>query len=72
MSTSLLAAPIILIFSPGIMMSPRLNDRPPRKAKPNPISLILSKNSAVSGTLVNFNILPIISRKDFLVNTSFI
>ena len=52
-------------------MSPRLNDRPPRKAKPNPISLILSKNSAVSGTLVNFNILPMISLKDFLVNTSF-
>ena len=34
------------------------------------MSFILSKNSAVSGTLVTFKILPIISRNDFFVKTS--
>ena len=53
-------------------MSPKLNDKPPLKAKVNPISLILSRKSAVSGTLVNFKILPIISLSDFFVKTSFI
>ena len=52
-------------------MSPKLNESPPLKAKVNPISLILSRNSAVSGTLVNFKILPIISLKDFFVRTWF-
>ena len=68
-STSLLAESIILCFSSGIIMSPKLNESPPLKAKVNPISLILSRNSAVSGTLVNFKILPIISLRDFLVRT---
>ena len=34
--------------------------------------LILSKNSPVVGISVTFKILPIIPRKDFLVNTSLI
>jgi len=35
-----------------------------------PKVLISSRKAAVSATLVTFNTLPIISRKDFLVNTS--
>ncbi len=34
------------------------------------MDLILSKNSAVSGTLVTFRMSPIISRKFFLVRTT--
>ena len=71
-STSPLALAIISCFSGGIIISPKLNDKPPSNAKENPIDLILSKNSAVSGTLVNFKISPIISRNDFFVNTSLI
>ena len=52
------------------MISPKLKDSPPLNAKPYPIALILSKNSAVSGTLVTFKISPMISRKFFLVNTT--
>ena len=71
-STSPFALAIISCFSGGIIISPKLNDKPPSNAKENPIDLILSKNSAVSGTLVNFKISPIISRNDFFVNTSLI
>ena len=71
-STSPLALAIISCFSGGIIISPKLKDNPPSNANENPIDFILSKNSAVSGTLVNFKILPIISRRDFLVKTSFI
>ena len=51
------------------MISPKLNDKPPLNAKENPISLILSRNSAVSGTLVFLRILPIIPRRAFLLRT---
>ena len=51
------------------MISPKLKDKPPLNAKVNPISLILSRNSAVSGILVNFKILPMIPLKDFLLRT---
>ena len=71
-STSPLAFEIISCFSGGIIISPKLNDNPPSKANENPIDLILSKNSAVSGTLVIFKIFPIISLSDFLVRTSLI
>ena len=59
----------MLCFSAGIIISPKLNDRPPWKANLYPKSLISSRNSAVSGTEVTLRILPIISRNDFLVNT---
>ena len=57
-------------FSGGIIISPKLKDNPPLKAKPYPIDLILSKKSAVSGTLVTLSISPIISRRFFLVKTT--
>ena len=54
------------------MISPNENDNPPLKANAYPMSLILSKKSAVSGTLVAFKMLWIISLKAFLVKTSLI
>ena len=51
-------------------MSPKLNESPPLNANAYPISLILSKNSEVSGTLVYLKIFPIISLNAFLVKTS--
>ena len=68
-STCLLAASIIPCFSSGIMISPKLNDNPPWKANLYPKLLISSRKAAVSGTLVTFKILPMISRNDFLFNT---
>ena len=68
----MLAASIIDCFSGGIIISPKLNDNPPLNAKLYPKVLISSKKAAVSGTLVTFKISPIISLKDFLVNTSLI
>ena len=59
----------MLTFSSGIIISPKLKDNPPLKAKVNPISLILSKKSAVSGTLDILSISPIIPLNDFLFNT---
>ncbi len=59
-------------FSGGMMISPKLNDKPPWNANLNPKSLIESRKSAVSGTDVYFKILPIISLNDFLVRTSLI
>ena len=53
-----------------MIISPKLKESPPLKAKPYPIPLILSKNSAVSGTLVTFKISPIISLRFFLVKTT--
>ena len=64
------AESIIVCFSFGMIISPKLKDKPPLNAKVNPISLILSRKSAVSGTLVSLRILPIISLKDFFVSTS--
>ena len=58
-----------MTFSGGIIISPKLNDKPPLNANPYPIAFILSRNSAVSGTLVTLRISPIISRRFFFVNT---
>ena len=70
MSTFPFASSIKETFSEGIIISPKLKDSPPLKANPYPIFLILSKKSAVSGTLVSFNIFPMISLKFFFVKTS--
>ena len=53
-----------------MIISPKLNDSPPLNANVYPRSLILSKNSAVSGTDVTWRICPIISLRFFLVRTS--
>ena len=55
-----------------MIISPKLKDKPPWNANLYPRVFISSKNAAVSGTLVTFNISPIISRKDFFVRTSLI
>ena len=70
--TCSLASEIIFCFSFGIMISPNENESPPWKANLYPIDLISSKNSAVRGILVAFNTSPMISLRDFFVNTVFI
>ena len=53
-------------------MSPKLKDKPPLNAVRNPNSLISSKNLAVFAIPVFLTTIPIISRRDFLVNSSLI
>jgi hypothetical protein len=67
-----LALAIIVCFSGGIIISPKLKDNPPWKANLYPNVLISSRNAAVSGTLVTFSISPIMSLRDFFVKTSLI
>ena len=55
-----------------MIISSRLNERPPLKAMSYPNSLISSKNCAVRDVPEIFNTSPIISRRAFFVITSLI